>query len=68
MEACDPLEHVNVYRRLPQQGTYLYGKTSLWLATWRIAVFRFDCRSLLNGPAERHILVNEINKYRSGVF
>ena len=23
MEACDPLEQVNVYRRLPQQGTYL---------------------------------------------
>lgn len=22
MEACDPLEHVNVYRRLPQQGSY----------------------------------------------
>jgi len=23
MEACDPLEQVNVYRRLPQQGTCL---------------------------------------------
>jgi hypothetical protein len=34
MEACDPLEHVNVYRRLPQQGSY-----------WKILIIAIDIKS-----------------------
>jgi hypothetical protein len=62
MEACDPLEQVNVYRRLPQQGTY--SKGLVCLPTWRIAEFHFICMSLVIGPEKWLNSLHDINKYR----